>query len=60
MDVNGVIWVGKKVYVRLISGRCYSGEVVNENAELITILDIKNHLVVLHKLQIEVMQQEDY
>jgi hypothetical protein len=53
------IWKGKKVYIKLkSSNRAYSGIVLDETEETITLKDIVGHLVRLNKSEIGILQEE--
>ena len=51
--------MNKKVYVETISGRKYVGKVVSENEIKLVLIDIKNHLVELSKIDIRLCQEEE-
>lgn len=56
---DDMLWVGKKTYIKLKnSNRSYSGVVLNETEELITIKDIYGHLVDISKSEIAFRQEE--
>jgi len=53
------VWMNKKVYIETISGRRYSGKVIEEDEIKIILIDIKNHLVELSKIDIRLCQEEE-
>lgn len=53
------LWMNKKVYVETISGRKYVGKVVAEDKIKLVLIDIKNHLVELSKIDIRLCQEEE-
>lgn len=53
------IWINKKVYVKILnSNRAYSGIVVAEDNNSITLLDIRNHQVYINKADVSLIQEE--
>lgn len=53
------VWKNKKVYIETFSGRQYSGKVIAENKTKLILIDIKNHIVELSKIDIKLCQEED-
>jgi len=53
------MWIGKKVYVMTTSGRNYQGKVVAEDETKLVLIDIKNHLVEISKIDIKICQEEE-
>ena len=51
--------MNKKVYVETISGRRYSGNVIDENQIKIILIDVKNHVVEISKDEIKLCQEEE-
>ena len=52
-------WKNKKVYIETFSGRKYSGLVIAESNVKLIIIDIKQHIVELSKMDIKLCQEED-
>lgn len=58
--MSDMIWQGKRVYIRLKdSKRNYSGQVITEDSNSISIIDIKGHLVQISKSNLDLIQQEE-
>ena len=53
------IWMNKKVYIETNSGRKYVGKVIAEDQVKLVLIDIKNHLVELSKIDIRLCQEEE-
>jgi hypothetical protein len=59
MEKSDMVWLKKKVYIRLKnSNRSYSGIVLVETKESITIRDIVGHLVTINFSEIGLLQEE--
>ncbi len=52
-------WMDKKVYIETISGRRYSGKIVAEDETKLVLIDIKNHMVELSKIDLRLCQEEE-
>jgi len=57
MNMN--VWKNKKVYLETFSRRTYSGDVIEESETKLILLDIKNHIVELSKIDIKLIQEEE-
>jgi len=58
---NDKLWKDKKVYIKLkgFTNRSYSGVVLEESVDTITIRDIMGHLVSINKSEIALLQEEE-
>ena len=59
-DNDDKLWKDKKVYIKLkgFVNRSYSGIVLEESTDTITIRDIMGHLVSINKSEIALLQEE--
>ena len=53
------VWMSKKVYLETFSGRKYSGKVIAEDKTKLVLIDSKNHIVELSKIDIKLCQEEE-
>jgi len=56
--MDGIRWIGRKVFLKTFSGRTYQGKVIYENTTHLTLIDIKSCSVEISKLDIKFCQEE--
>ena len=58
MENAGLDWVGRKVYISLKSGKAFTGHILAETTDNLTILDKFNFRVLINKTEIALLKEE--